>query len=544
MKLVSVAEMRAIEKEADSRGLTYAQMMENAGLGLAGVIMDTLGEEDAQPLAGLVGSGNNGGDALVALTALAQMGWEASVYLVRPRPQDDPLLQRFLAAGGMVISAEDDPGLEQLRDLLNRSGVVLDGVLGTGAELPLKPEVARVLAAVQEMQNDFAVVAVDCPSGMDCDSGEVAPETLRADLTVCMAAPKVGMLRFPAFDYLGQMDVVDIGLEPDMPAWAAVQDGVVTAEDVQAVLPERRSDAHKGTFGTAMIAAGSMNYPGAALLAAKAAYRAGAGLVRVAVPGPLQTMLAGHLPEATWVLLPHEQGVIAQDAFEVIAKNLERVTALLVGPGLGTEDPTAGFIKQMASGKPNHPARGALGFGFGARTEEAKKDEPPHALPALVLDADGLKLLAKVPDWHKLIPAPAVLTPHPGEMAQMTGLSVEEIQADRVETARRFAREWGHVVVLKGALTVIASPEGQVRLIPVASPALARAGTGDVLAGIIVGLRAQGVGAFDAACAGAWIHAHAGLAAAAWLGADASVLAGDVLDSISEILQSLSADEE
>lgn len=543
MKLVTVAEMQAIEKEADSRGLTYEQMMENAGLGLAGVIMDALGDEGTQPLAGLVGPGNNGGDALVALAALAQMGWETCAYLVRPRPQDDPLVERFLAAGGTLLTAADDEDLEKLRELLNQSGVVLDGVLGTGAQLPLKPEVARVLAAVKEMQNDFAVVAVDCPSGMDCDTGAIASETLRADLTVCMAAPKVGMLRFPAFDYLGQLQVVDIGLPEDLPAWIAIQDGVVGAEDVQRVLPERSSDAHKGTFGTAMIVAGSMNYPGAALLAAKAAYRSGAGLVRLAVPGPLQTMLAGHLPEATWVLLPHELGAIAQDAFDVISKNLERVTALLIGPGLGTEDATASFIKQIASGKPNHPARGALGFEFGVRVEP-RKDEPAHILPALVVDADGLKLLVKVTGWHKLIPAQAVLTPHPGEMAQMTGLNVDEIQADRVETARRFAREWGHVVVLKGALTVIASPEGQARLIPVASPALARAGTGDVLAGIIVGLRAQGFNAFDAACAGAWIHAQAGLAAAGWLGSDAAVLASDVLDSIAEILQSLTDGED
>jgi NAD(P)H-hydrate epimerase len=543
MKLVTVTEMRAIEKEADARGLTYEQMMENAGLGLADVIIDALGDEGAQPVAGLVGSGNNGGDTLIALAALAQLGWEACAYLVLARPADDPLLARFLAAGGTLLSAEDDPQQERLTDLLNGVGVVLDGILGTGARLPLAPEVARVLAKTAELQTDFAVVAVDCPSGMDCDSGAVAAETLRADITVCMAAPKVGMLRFPAFDYLGQLEMIGIGLADDLPAWAAVEDGVMTAEDVRALLPERKSDAHKGTFGTVMIAAGSMNYPGAALLAAKAAYRVGAGLVRLAVPGPLQTMLAGQLPEATWVLLPHQMGAISQDAFEVVSQNLERVTAVLVGPGLGMEDTTAGFIRQMAGGKPSHPARGAMGFDFN-RSPAAKKEEAAHPLPPLVVDADGLKLLVKLDDWHSLIPAPAVLTPHPGEMAIMSGLSVEEVQADRLGVARRFAQAWGHVVVLKGALTVIARPDGRVRVIPVASAALARAGTGDVLAGLIVGLRAQGLHAFDAACAGAWIHANAGLAAAGWLGTEAAVLAGDVLDSVPEILQSLNANEE
>ncbi len=540
MKLVSVEQMRAIEQEADSRGLTYEQMMENAGIGLADAVMDSLGEEGAQPVAGLVGSGNNGGDTLVALAALAQLGWDTHAYLVRPRAADDPLLARFQAAGGTLLSVEDDANLERLDGLLEQVGVVLDGVLGTGAQLPLKPEVARVLARVQaraEQQNDFAVVAVDCPSGMDCDSGAVAAETLRADLTVCMAALKKGMLRFPAYEYLGELQVVSIGLPDDLPAWAALTDGVVTAEDVLAALPQRKMDAHKGTFGTALIAAGSLNYPGAALLAGKAAYRIGAGLVRMAVPGPVHAALAGQMPEATWVLLPHEMGVISQDAFDVLGKNLERVTALLVGPGLGLEDTTAGFLRQIAGGKAAHPTRGALGFGLGS-APAARNEDDPRALPALVVDADGLKLLVKVPDWHAKIPAPAVLTPHPGEMALMTGLGVEEIQADRLENARRFAREWGHVVVLKGALTVIAAPDGRARVVPVASAALARAGTGDVLAGMIVGLRAQGVDAFAAACAAAWLHAQAGLAAGEWLG-DASVLASDVLDSLPEVLQGL-----
>jgi len=544
MKLVSVTQMRAVEQEADNRGLSYAQMMENAGLGLADFIIDSLGDEGEQPVAGLVGPGNNGGDTLVALAALAQIGWETCAYLVRPRPMDDPLLARFLSAGGTILSVEDDPDLDKLAEMLCGVSVALDGVLGTGATLPLKPEIARVLARAGELQNDFAVVAVDCPSGMDCDSGAVAPETLHADITVCMAAPKQGMLRFPAFAYLGQLEVVSIGLADDLPAWAAVQDGVISAEDVLAVLPQRKSDAHKGTFGAALIVAGSMNYPGAVLLAGRAAYRVGAGLVQLAVPGPLQNMLAGHIPEATWVLLPHEMGVIAQDGFEVLAKNIDRATALLVGPGLGLEDTTAGFIRQVAGGKSSRHARGAMGFGIGAGSQPAPAGEPQHTLPPMVLDADGLKLLARVPDWQKTIPAPAVLTPHPGEMAILTGLSVDEIQADRMGVARRFAQEWGHVVVLKGALTVVASPEGVARVIPVASAALARAGTGDVLAGLITGLRAQGVPAFEAACAGAWIHAQAGLAAAGWLGSDSAVLAGDVLDSVAEILQSLTGEEE
>jgi NAD(P)H-hydrate epimerase len=301
-------------------------------------------------------------------------------------------------------------------------------------------------------------------------------------------------------------------------------------------MPERGLDAHKGTFGTVVVAAGSLSYTGAALLAGKAAYRVGAGLVTLAVPTPLHAALAGHFPEATWVLLPHERGFIAFSAADVLAKNLERATALLVGPGLGMEDTTKDFIANFL----DRAKTNSTGHRIGFIPDEGKKEEKSEkGLPPLVFDADGLKLLAKLPDWPKLLPAPAILTPHPGEMSVLTGLSVDEIQDDRLTIAKKYAAEWGHVVVLKGAFTVVAAPDGRTFTIPVATPALARAGTGDVLSGLIAGLRAQGVDAYEAAASGAWIHAQAGLAAADACGAEESVLAGDVLDNISEVLGEL-----
>ena len=272
-------------------------------------------------------------------------------------------------------------------------------------------------------------------------------------------------------------------------------------------------------------------------MAGKAAYRVGAGLVTLAVPSPLHGALSGQFPEATWILLPHALGVIARDAAEVLAKNLERATALLIGPGFGMEDTTREFIEDLLVGNSSSKrTRAHIGF---LQSETEKTSELANQLPPLVFDADGLKLLGKIEGWHKLLPAPAILTPHPGEMSVLTGLSTAEIQDDRQAIARKFAKEWGHVVVLKGAFTVIAAPDGRLAVIPVASPALARAGTGDVLAGLIVGLRAQGVEAFESAVAGAWIHAQAGLYAADDLGTPASVLAGDVLDSVSDVLSDL-----
>ena len=544
MKLVTVAEMQAIEREANTAGLTYEQMMENAGRGLAEVVSEAYGPLKEGGILGLVGSGNNGGDTLVALAQLAEQGWMASAYLVRPRPEEDPLIGRLEQAGGKLYQVEAESGFSQLKALLSNHAIWLDGVLGTGFRLPLKPEVAQVLdtarKTIDRMEIPPQVIAVDCPSGVDCDSGEAAPETIPANLTVTMAGVKRGLLKFPAFELVGNLKVVGIGLPEDgmgLAAWQAVRRIVPGPDRVRQILPERPLDAHKGTFGTALIVAGSVNYTGAALLAGEAAYRIGAGLVTMAVPTPLHGILAGHFPEATWLLLPHEMGVIAADAVDVLRKNLERVTALLVGPGFGMETTTAEFLSRLITGG-SRSGRGGMGFIRSGR-DQAKADQ--SGLPPLVIDADGLKLLTQVEDWRHHLPAPAVLTPHPGEMALLSGLSKDEVQADRVGVAERFSQEWGHVVVLKGAFTVVAAPDGQVAVIPVATPALARAGTGDVLAGLIAGLRAQGVEAFPAAMAGAWIHAQAGLLAARSIGNTVSVLAGDVLRSVADALSDLQA---
>jgi NAD(P)H-hydrate epimerase len=539
MKLVTVPDMLAIEKEADANGLSYAEMMENAGSGLADVILEVFEDEVELEAFGLVGPGNNGGDTLVALEHLANNGWKTRAYLIKRKA--DELVKRLEAAGGEILYAEKDDKLDALVAFVETSDLLLDGVLGTGIKLPLKDEIAKYLTAVNEVLDMMDVppfvIAVDCPSGVDSDTGEAADECIPADLTVTMAAVKQGLLKLPAFEYAGEMFVVDIGLPDDLPALEKVKTEVAEENLVSGLLPERPTDAHKGTFGTALIAAGSANYTGAALLAGKAAYRVGAGLVTMAVPSMLHTALAGQFPEATWSLLPHERGFISRDAANKLTESFERATALLVGPGIGMEDTTRGFVEDLLAGN-SAPKKtpGRIGF---LQEQGPKKEEAAMHLPPMVIDADGLKLLAKVKDWDKSLPSPAVLTPHPGEMAILTGLSTEEIQEDRTGTATKYAKEWGHVVVLKGAFTVIAAPDGNSTIVPVASPALARAGTGDVLAGLIVGLRAQGLDAYDAAVAGAWIHAQAGLVAADDLGSVASVLAGDVLEAVSDVMSDL-----
>ena len=544
MKLVSVPEMRAIEKEADANGLTYEMMMENAGRNLAREVLRLSyaqgdGEEDAQVL-GLVGSGNNGGDTLVALTSMAEKGWTARAYLVKRKSSGDPLLKRFEEAGGEFYLAGEDENFQQLQSFLEAADIILDGVVGTGFQLPLKDDVGKVLSAVQGFLAGLdwppSVVAVDCPSGVDSDSGSAASQAIPADATVTMAAIKRGLLKLPAYNLIGELRVVEIGSLDELSTWRSIQNEVADEGMALALLPERPADAHKGTFGTALVVAGSVNYTGAVLMAGKAAYRAGAGLVTLAVPTPLHAALAGQLPEATWVLLPHETGVIASGAADVLMKNLERATALLLGPGLGMEDTTREFLSNLLSSTAARPVSGRMGF---IPSAGAKPDPKPVVLPPLVIDADGLKLLTKLADWPRLLPASTILTPHPGEMAVLTGLKTEEIQKDRLAFASHYAKEWGHIVVLKGAFTVIAAPDGRTTTIPVATPALAHAGTGDVLAGIIVGLRAQGVSAYDAARLGAWIHVQAGLIAAESMGSTAVLLAGDVLEAIPEVIAGL-----
>lgn len=523
MKLVSVQEMIAIEKEATELGLSYDVMMENAGLGLAEVILETFEQISTGGIVGLIGSGNNGGDTLVALAELANRGWSTSAYLVKSRLEEDPLIQRFIVAGGVLHKMASDKDFKEIDSLLASNTILLDGIFGTGIKLPLRGDIPILLDHVKEQINTLDIspfiVAVDCPSGIDCDTGEVAKETIPANMTVTMAAVKRGLLQFPAYDYVGDLRVIGIGLPEDgeaLNAWRAVQ---VTIEDpvgIVEMLPVRPANAHKGTFGTALVIAGSLNYTGAALLSGQAAYRIGAGLVTMAIPSALHAALAGQLSEATWVLLPHENGFIRENAYINIEEPVKRATAILIGPGFGLHKTTGKFLSNFFA-----------------------KYAGSGDLPPCAIDADGLKLLVELDNWWEQLPQNTILTPHPGEMSILTGLSTQEIQNQRIEVARDYSKRWNQIIVLKGAFTVVADPKGAASVIPVATSALASAGTGDVLSGIIVGLLAQGIAPYKAAVSGAWIHAQAGLLAANMIGNQASVVAGDVVEAIIDVMNEL-----
>ena len=514
MKYVSVSEMIGIEKAADAAGHTYPEMMEAAGRGLAVQIHERYGSQVGRRVIALVGSGNNGGDALVALDYLMVWGWTAGVILLRDRPRSDPLIQRVVDHGAALNDFLDPTEAKiDLKSEILGSDLLIDGVLGTGIELPLRQPLDLLMKSVKEIlagaKNKPVVVAVDCPSGMDCDTGQVSPVCIPADLTVTMAAVKAGTLQFPAYDYLGELEVVDIGLPAGLLEYDRITREVIEEEWVRSRLPKRPADAHKGTFGTSLIVAGSEEFPGAAILAGKSAYRIGSGLVTMAVPQGIYQGLIRILPEATWLVLPEQNGGIAEEAADLIKDALKKPTACLIGPGFGIRNGTGIFLKNVLH---------------------------LEGLPPLVIDADGLRLLSSITNWQNDLPRDCVLTPHPGEMSVLTGLSVDKIQENRVEIAEEYAKRWEKIVLLKGAHSVIAAPDGRTKILISGNPALARAGSGDVLAGIITGLIAQGVKPFDATAAGCWIHARAGEMAEATKGSPASVMAGDISDSISEVI--------
>lgn len=537
-KIVSTDQMKEIEAAADGSGLSYDRMMLNAGKSIAEIILDRFGDVHGKRVVILSGTGNNGGDGLVVGDHLAEAGAQVSVYLTKERPEDDNNLAKLRLRNLLVAVWEQDQRARVLMNLIKSADIIIDAVLGTGFRLPLKGTAKDVLSRAKKGLKNRGqlpfLVAVDCPSGLDCDTGEIADEALDAHLTVTLAAVKSGLLKRPGANSVGELIVGDIGLPKKFVELNKIMLEMPDKETIKSMLPERPRDAHKGTFGRVLIVAGSINYPGAALLAGVAAYRIGAGLVTLAVPSPVQALIAPNLPEATWLLLPHDMGVINESAAQVLLNELSNVQTILIGPGFGVEDTTRAFLSTML-GSREHTQMSNIGF---IRDEDKTLNEKGK-LPPCVVDADGLKLLVELDAWNSLLPENSILTPHPGEMAFMTGLSIGEIQSDRTSAAQSWAEEWGHVVVLKGANTVIAAPDGRSTILPIATPALATAGTGDVLAGAIAGLRGQGLSAYEASVAGSYIHGMAGEAAAQALGTTTSVLAGDVADSIAAVISEM-----
>lgn len=531
--VVTTEQMQAAEKAADAAGLNYDQMMENAGRAVAEAIDINFDVSGAFVLI-LVGPGNNGGDGLVTARYLVQMGALVTVYVWKRNIDGDKNWALLNETDVERLWANETESQERLTNLLYEADFVIDALLGTGVSRPIEGSLADLLdrtkAAVKarrrsQFQADLVeparvyaedsggpvVVAVDVPSGLNSDSGAIDPHTLSADMTVTLAAVKQGHILSPGPNVVGRLVVGDIRIKPEhYPTDVSLE--MATAKKITAMLPARPTDSHKGTFGTALLVAGSMDYTGAAILAGQAAVRAGTGLVTLAIPEPIHPIVASRVAEATYIPLHHQHGLIASNAASLVQEKLDRATALLVGPGLGNADSTARFLKDL------------LGTS--------------NSLPPLVLDADALNILAKETEWWQLLPSESILTPHPGEIARLMDSTTREVQANRLSIATEMATKWGQVVLLKGAHTIISEPQGRTVIMPFANPALAKAGSGDVLAGTIVGLRAQGMGPFEAAAAGAYLHGLAGEFARGDLGATV-VTAGDLVGFLAMAVREL-----
>jgi NAD(P)H-hydrate epimerase len=388
------------------------------------------------------------------------------------------------------------------------------------------------------------VLAVDCPSGLNCDTGELDKNTIHADETVTFIAAKPGLFEFPGAGAVGRLHVATIGVPSDLPELKNVNYALIDGAAVRPLLPERSSDANKGTFGKALIVAGSTNYMGAPGLAALAAYRVGVGLVTVGAPQPVVDVVSAHLFEPTWLLLPHDMGALAASAVQIVQKEMATYNALLLGPGWGREQTTREFLTTLLhsdseTAKP-HPQR-SIGFLEKIADTESRAKESAPKLPSLVIDADGLNLLSDLDEWWKLLPENTIITPHPGEMGRLAKLETRDVLAKRVEIARAKAAEWKVILVLKGAHSLIAAPDGRLSVLPFKTDALAKAGTGDVLAGMITGFLAQGVSPYDAAVAGGYVHGLAGTLAAQKSGTTRSLIASEVADTVAEALSLIEA---
>ncbi len=517
MKIVTVEQMQALEVAADKAGVTVDALMEKAGLAVADHAIQHLGSPRGARVLVLVGPGNNGGDGLVAARYLHQWGARVQIYLCAPRKSPDANFVLAEERGIPIATASEDASLDGLKRHLASTSLIIDAVLGTGKARPIEGQMRDILLQVADARRHHAkpLLAVDLPTGLDADTGAVDPACPGADITVTLGYPKIGHFTFPGAATTGRLEIADIGIPSGLDAGITLE--LVTPEMVRPMLPTRPIEAHKGSFGRLLVVAGSRNYVGASYLACLGAYRAGAGLVTLATPRGVYAIAAAKLTETTYLPLPETwSGSINSKAAADVQQALDGYAALSVGCGLSQDPETQLFVHELLLENP------------------ALADMPT------VLDADALNAIAGIPDWQTHLKAPAVLTPHPGEMARLTGLSTVQVQERRLEVARKYAQQWGQVVVLKGAFTVVASPQGAARISPFANPGLASAGTGDVLAGVIGGLLAQGLSPLDAATCGVYLHGAAGEELRHQLG-DAGLLASDLLPEIPRRIKALKA---
>jgi ADP-dependent NAD(P)H-hydrate dehydratase / NAD(P)H-hydrate epimerase len=516
MRLLTADQMRRMDRwTIDGGHASGESLMERAGTGVADAMTRRYGSLLALRVLVLCGRGNNGGDGFVAARRLQIAGAHPRVVVLGDpeRIGDDARthFDRMRAEGIEAMAVDSDTALHAAVQTHDRWDFALDAMLGTGADgapRGLFAEGVEVLRALDEAGT--RVVAVDLPTGVNADDGSIARRTVRADLTVTFGAPKRGQVLYPARAFVGALEVIDIGLL----APPGLDDECVelaTPAAMAALVPLRDPRAHKGSAGRVLVIGGSAGMTGSISLAAHAANRAGAGYVRVAAPKSLTDILAVKLTEEIVLAMPETPGrALAPAAFSALTKYADEANAVVLGPGMSRGTGTMELARRLAA---------AL-----------------H--PSLVLDADALFAFAGHVPRLRALRAPRVITPHLGEMSRLTGIAPETLEARRIDAAREQAKALDTVVVLKGAPTVTAAPDGRATVNPNGNPGLATLGSGDVLSGVIAALLAQGLAPYDAARLGVWIHGDAGDRCAETIGQH-GMAAGDLLNTVPLAMRSL-----
>jgi NAD(P)H-hydrate epimerase len=509
MKLVTAAQMRELDRRAiEEVGIPSLVLMENAGRTTYQVLrreFPDLGPE----VAVLAGRGNNGGDGFVVARYLANAGLPVAVFLLGRRDQvrgDARVNLEILARQGLTVTEVlEESHLNPVVHRLARAGLIVDALLGTGLDKPVEGLLAALIDRVNHLR--APVLAVDIPTGLSADTGEVLGVALAAEVTVTYGWPKLGQVLPPGRDYAGRLWQVDISIPPDLVRDVGLE--LAEAQELRRLVPPRPFGSHKGTFGHLLVLAGSEGKTGAAALASQGGLRAGAGTVTLGVAASLNDILEVKLTEAMTLPLPQAEGAraLGRRALEPILAAIDGRTVLALGPGLGTHPETQELVRRLVRLAPR----------------------------PMVVDADGVNAIASDPSCLSQAAGPRILTPHPGEMARLSGFTTMEVQARRLDVAREAAARHGAVVVLKGAQTLVAAPDGRLSLNPSGNPALASGGTGDVLTGLIGGFLAQGLPPWDAARLGVYLHGLAADHFAARYG-PRSLAAGDLIDLFPEVL--------
>jgi ADP-dependent NAD(P)H-hydrate dehydratase / NAD(P)H-hydrate epimerase len=515
MKIVNISQMQKAEQDSMQYGISVDKLMENAGKAAAEIIRTLTGDIRKQNILILIGPGNNGGDGLVSARYLHDWGAKVNVYLCGGRPDKDPNLALVQKRSISLLNSSIDINNNHFIEWLLESNLILDSIFGTGKSRAISGEYAHILSLISEARSKMPglkIIALDLPSGLNADTGEVDTATPYVDNTITFGFPKVGLFNLPGAERAGEISIVDIGIPPRVVDY--VNTDLLTDQEIKLILPKRPLVSNKGTYGKILALVGSINYTGAAYLACSGSIRGGAGLTTLAIGRSLLPILASKLTEITYLPLPElNQEIDPENSFLLLEQYIPRYDVFLVGCGISQSKVTIDLIKKLMINSQNK-------------------------LPPVILDADGLNILAKVQDWCSVFKNDAILTPHAGEMAKLLGKSIVEIQNNRIDVTRETAIKWHKTVVLKGAYTVIASIDGRVRVSPFANPGLSSAGTGDVLAGTIAGMVAQGLTLFDAASCGVYLHGLAANMVKSELG-DSGMLASDLLPMLPRAIRHL-----